>query len=591
MVTFNFSSCLHGASKLFSWFARHWLAGVIALCVGIVCIAPQIVFITHMGSGYSGIYILKSDAETHYLARMKNSAEGNGIGNPFFREYSHEPSATWSFSEWFLALPSAVVPISVPSLSLIYKFVFPFIATLCAYACFFIITRNYLWSAIGSSAVVIGSALVNTADVMNLLSWSQTYSQFLAYSRPVNPQFSGIIFFIYIVSILYALRQKTRWAFIRVALISTLSWYVYFYTATFILATNCIIALGYTVRFVLRAYPQYVPKRFVSFVYSLLYGIEGVESDSSFNLLLNSPLLETVHKARATMLYALAALVLSIIGGLPFIWATYMLRMSEWYEELARIAHIVTSHAPVMSSSWFITAIIVVFTVVIYRRFHGAHMYPGYTRFFIILLLATQLAINQQVITGIVLQQGHYHWYMNAPLFVLMIWVCIYSLIELISTNSVRTTLFKKVSLYGTALMCCGVVFTYGFLVQSSSYYARKDETAFAQRYASVLDWLKAYTQPGSTVLAHNDISELIPIYTDNNVAWENHATYYLMPHSRREFTPENILQSPAPHDIVKNYPLDYIIQDSAKPFNLPKTFPIHTVTQFGDFTVYTVER
>jgi hypothetical protein len=139
--------------------------------------------------------------------------------------------------------------------------------------------------------------------------------------------------------------------------------------------------------------------------------------------------------------------------------------------------------------------------------------------------------------------------------------------------------------------MCCGVVFTYGFLVQSSSYHARKNETAFAQRYAPVLDWLKAYTQPGSTVLAHNDISELIPIYTDNNVAWENHATYYLMPHSRREFTPENILQSPAPHDIVKNYPLDYVIQDSAKPFNLPKTFPIRTVSQFGDFTVYKVER
>ena len=557
-------------------FARfHVFALIPALIVGIVCSAPQIAFITQLGSEYSGIYMLKSDAETHYLARMKNSAEGNGIGNPFLHEYAHEPSATWSYSEWLLALPSRFFDISVPQLSLLYKFLLPAFATLCAYACLFFMSKSRVWSAAGGITLILGSALVNTSDIINLLTGNEVYTQFLGYSRPINPQFSGIVFFVYFLSLFATLKYRNRTLFVVTGLISALAWYVYFYTATFILAMNSVVIVGYIVHAVILKYGHIIPQSIARFLRKIF--IQENPADSDLGAVLH--LLKNMVMATG----------ISIVGAIPFMWATYRLMSSPYYGELARVAHITASRTPVLSTAWVATLCIVMGTVWIYTRHkdNPERAFPAFTRICIYMILATGIAVNQQVITGIVVQQGHYHWYTNAPLFVFMIWICIFTLI---SFSPVSNTL-KKVGTYIVAGICFITVMSYGILVQYSSYKVRFAETAQAQRFAQVLDWLKAYTEPESTVLAHNDISELIPIYTNNTVAWENHATYYLMSHTRREFTPENILQSPAPHDIVKNYPLDYIVQDSRKPLLIPQTFPARTIAQFGDFTVYKVQR
>ena len=62
---------------------RHGLAFILAILVGVICIAPFLYFALH-APGYSGIVMMGTDGEEHYLARMAEVYDGHaGVGNVF----------------------------------------------------------------------------------------------------------------------------------------------------------------------------------------------------------------------------------------------------------------------------------------------------------------------------------------------------------------------------------------------------------------------------------------------------------------------------------------------------------------------------
>ena len=62
--------------------------------------------------------------------------------------------------------------------------------------------------------------------------------------------------------------------------------------------------------------------------------------------------------------------------------------------------------------------------------------------------------------------------------------------------------------------------------------------------------------------MANEELSNLIPVFTSNNVMWAIGASLFIVPADRARFTPENLLQSGDFLTDIKRYRVDYILWD-----------------------------
>jgi hypothetical protein len=474
----------------------HWASLIAAFIIGLVLVGPFIYFIYKSGNEYKGIYMFASDAELHYLARMNIGINEWTMGNPFFDNEEGLPSPLFTVSEIFLAIPSKVIGINVPTLNLVYKFLLPAVCSLFAYSLLFKLTKSRRGSIAGMTMIMIGSFLFNIPDLIHLFKWESVYGQFLPYDRPVNPQLSSILFFLYLYLVFVFLTRKSNGSIYAMTFLLGLSFYVYFYSFTFFLCLNFVL---------------------------LFYLIYKKDYISGKKLVIST--------------------VLGIVMGFYAIINIYSLYSHPYFESLAKLGDITYSHAPIISLAWLMVtvAFVSINFIVKYLPFRG-YMY--------VLLLTSFLVINQQVITGISLQQGHYHWYFNVPIFVI---VTIYMLTHILKNK-------KRFLFVSITILICFLSILQAFLVQSSSYKNAYKQTIIDNKYASILDWLGK--KPRSVILTENSLSALIPVYTNNQVVWEDHASYYLMNNDRRKLTNNFVLKNLRNRQLFERLNIDFVVLD-----------------------------
>ena len=147
------------------------------------------------------------------------------------------------------------------------------------------------------------------------------------------------------------------------------------------------------------------------------------------------------------------------------------------------------------------------------------------------------------------MQSGHYHWYFNIPIFIIIL---VYLGAKYIPPNlgKVFVGLLVLLSISSASF------------VQYSSYIYHKKEVALQQDFAQIFDWLNIHTQNNSVVLANEPISLLIPAFTHNNVFEHLYGNLSLISPERRAYTASKALK-----DLfsAKKLPfrLDYIVWDT----------------------------
>ncbi len=509
---------------------KHFWGLVLALVVGFITIGPQLIFIWQSGGQYQGIYMLQSDAEPHYLARMREAVDGNGIGNPFFTGFKTDiPVATPAVIEQVAAWPSLIFGVSVPLLNLAYKFIWPALMFLLVYFLSYRLTSSIVWSLAGGALVTLGYPLLDFGNLLNLIKGEPVFTQFLMYARPINPQISGLFFFGFLHVLLSYWRQGFNWRLLcLLAVILLLSFYVYFYLFTYLLAILVINAIVF------------------GFV-----------------------------KRRRDALGLAAVLIFGVIGGLPVIYELFKVITHPDYYLLAETFDVQAGRRMVVSTVFVATGLLFAFVCWRFKKNQG--QLPPEALFIAVLLTTSLAVVNQQLITGIVLQEGHYHWYFNRPVFSLVVvWA--------------GTLFFLKSRLWVVAIGVGVIVLSIyaGVFVQYSSYLARFDETIKLQNYGPVLNWISDHTPAEKTFLANQALSELIPVYTGGNVVWEDHASYYLVPKQRRDFTVDNILTGGVD---INAYPVDYVIWDRQTDSWWPvtKKFNLKPVADISHISIYEV--
>lgn len=481
-------------SRLGIFFRIHLIGIICALMAGAVIVMPQVWFIVHSGSAYQGIQIYGADAETNYLSRIQEASETGFTGNPYtFEEKGTLPSSYNTYVEYALALPTILFHIPVATTNLWYKFLLPAIAFFLAYLLGYRVTGRRSASLFAASLGILGLQLFSISDIRYFLGFPPSgyegFTNFANYGRPVNPEASGIVFFVYLHLLWSFWNQKTVWTILSMrrkfllilalAAVYGASFYVYFYTWTFFTVLNGL------------------------FIFACL--IE--------------------HRFRDAVHY-LFITALGLLAAIPYFLNLIAFTAHPYYHDISKTFGFIFTHAPRVSLGGIVT--IALFALVCIWQFRRGSWHITHERntqiFLGVLLLATVIVINQQVITGHLLQEGHYHWYFNTPIFALALaWV----ISKIAPYTHVRHFLPIISGLVAVA------AFTTTIQIQIASYKANESVALSDQAYAPLFTWLNENAAPESVLLADHRISEWTPVYTHLNVYWSDYNFTYLTPRFR----------------------------------------------------------
>lgn len=487
----------------------HALGIILALLTGLISVMPNLVFIN--SDEYKGLPIMATDAESLYLSRINGVYKDCVfICNPYIKEYKDaHPYFNSSLSEVILAAPGIITNTPVLTLKVFYEFFLLSVLSLLTYSLVFRLTKNIWLSIFGASFITLGQNLLNTVSLINfpvildLLKMKTDYTQFLIFSRPVNPQFSSIYFFIYLHVLLSAVTKKNFKWFFFLALTYGFSFYVYFYVYAF-----------------------------VTVIQGVWLGIFALKKEW-----------------RILSFFALVTLVGIVIGFHRFV-QVFQLFKHPYYSSIPSESFVRT-HIPDLSILGVMLFVSFAALAFLYFKKFKTFSVPAY--FIGVLVFACFITRNSHVLSGFILQYFHFDDYMFAPVFVIFICFIIYSFVD-------QTSLKK----YFLVVILASLIPVYNAsLIQYKSYQHWIPYTLSAQKYIPVLEWIKNTLPNDSVISAPEIITSLIPVYTKNYVLWAFNAVYWVHLPDREKDYVYSRSSSGALQSIGKKYNIDYYVEEN----------------------------
>lgn len=497
---------------LYALSLRHVAGLIFAFIVGSVVVAPQLAFIIDEGERYQGLYMMMStESEWYYLARMHEFYDEGRIGNPYLLEHKfHGPIFISPGAETLLAIPGKLLDISVPTINLIYKFLLPAITFFLLYLFIYRLTSSVAWSVTGGLFFLLGSTWLYANNLTHFLRGDSWFFREFVYNRAVHPQFDGVLFFTYLHVLLSALRRSSiAWYTLLGALLG-LSFYTYFYSFTFFFALNVVTMCVW----------YFIGKK-----------------------------QEVLHIGAATLG--------GFLIGFPAILAIFGAMNHPDYAQITAYSISHGRFAEISKNGLLVSALLLM--VALKARMLGIfEVYRERVLLLVALLVTTFLVVNQQLFTGLSLHSGHYHHNFNIPIFIIVL-MCLASAVadHLMTIRSSFTRIARALPTVATLIFIITAL-----IIQYHSYSQNAPEAREDQRYVAAFSWLDENSPKDSVVMANVRISELIPIFTSNNVMWAPDALNYLMPPERVRFTPERLLHSDDFFSDIRQFRVDYILWD-----------------------------
>lgn len=356
------------------------LALLLGALVAALYVAPHLYFAAQ--PEYQGIYMAETTDENFYVTAINRSYTSPApIGDPYQYEYQNIRNPYQYFAlEFLLGKIGAGLGLSIEKLVLGMKAVFPFMLTLLVYTLSFLLSQSRGAALLAAAAVLLGNELARpslTATFHTLLL-DGPWVNFMLFERPINPQVSALFFFGTLIALLSLMRAPRSKVAIGIAGASLgVLAYIYFFFWAF--------AAMFTL---------------VLFCYALLVRDRSLVSGAFF------------------------AGVLSIIVASPFLYAVTM----GFLDSATALLHAVPTHRIIIEKMVLLPLFIYAFIFAwSYWSFRRPQLPFGedardFSRkyLFVLLLLVTGVVVsNHQVITGKLVQQQHFHFFTNIPIFIL----------------------------------------------------------------------------------------------------------------------------------------------------------------------------
>lgn len=445
----------------------HYLAIVLALFIGIISIAPQLIFSFDLS--YSGIQMFGTDAENYYVARVHEVQDGHPLLGNVFLPDKDKPYLIPGLGEIIIASIGWVVSMDAVKINVISKFIFPTILFLFVY--FF--TQKLFYSKsiaiISASFVLFGNNLTDgLRDIMGLFSFTTSQDSFLTYTRPINPQISTLFFFVSLYLLFKVTSENRRinlWEGIFLGILSGASLYVYIYSWSFL---------------------------FVLFSFYFSY------------------FLYKKNKENAKLFFSIIAT--NLVVTIPFWVNFFKAKAHQDYIDTSMRLGLVANHDAVFGI-WLLLSLIVII-------FLWPKEYQKAKIFFLFIITSLWVVTNQQILTGMKMQIGHYHWYITKPIIAIIISMFAIFLAKKLIRNKKAVTLMT--------IFLISILFYNGILIQLRSYQGGYAEAVKNQRYSAVIFYLEDHYDSSKNIWTNIELAELLSAYTKHNALNNRYAGNYL---------------------------------------------------------------
>jgi hypothetical protein len=453
---------------------KNWLIILSAIFCFLAYFLPIYVFYNEDKLG-NGIMFMPNDCEAHYAGRVNEVFEGdNAFTSTFLNEYKYLDNKILQYGETIFGNILKFIKIDVIDFYFFSKPIFILINFLLWYYLFFLITKKKTLSLFTVSLFMLAGTLFDPAawkDILSIITWQSTDYEPLVYSRFVNPLLTYPFLLFGLIRLYLFYERKTVADALWLGLAMGIAFYIYFYFWFYLITLAGVLGLYYLLR---RDW-------------------------------------ENVKK------------VIISIGTALFIGAYYISEMmgvffGEINDATGGALNVFTSTHRLIFSS-FVLAACAFFTFYLWYKKKKAGSINQSEIFIGLMLISSVLVVNQQVLSGTLIEEGHFHWYINKPVAALAISVIIYFFFE----KFIQGLRLRKIILAFVFFMILAI----GAGVQASGYRRWAPVFKDYSRYGAAFVWLNENSKPGSVVLANDQAAELIPAYTHNDVYYAPNAKLY----------------------------------------------------------------
>ncbi|PLX27414.1 hypothetical protein C0583_03825 [Candidatus Parcubacteria bacterium] len=415
---------------------EYWLAIVIAMVVAFIYFAPY--FLSLFENEYKGVLFTSLDSEVHYLARLNEISEGYwNYASTYLYEYKDSSTVVNQYSDVLYGLIVGLLGISVVSFYLFAKIFFAFLNYLLWYFLSYLLSNNKKFSILTALFVTIGYTVkenINITDQINILFWKGDVSNFLVFSRIVNP-FVVHPFFIISIILLFLFFKKNQLKYsIWFGVLLGLNYYLFFYSWVYLLVVAFLLILYFVIYKKFDEVKKLACGLFLSFVLGVYY----------FYMMFKLAFFSFAEDATA--------------GALSLFESTHEIILSKYV--------------------FFIFLIFLVY--LIYKKVRIKDVSTS-DIFLLLLISGSIIVVNQQVLTGMLVEEGHFHWYINTPITSIVLAYLIYYTSSFFKKKSLNIFVFSLFLIY--------FIF-FGLGYQLSAYGNVKEEFIKKQRYAEFYEWL-----------------------------------------------------------------------------------------------------
>ncbi|MBX4200290.1 hypothetical protein KW790_02420 [Candidatus Parcubacteria bacterium] len=443
---------------------HHNGALILGVVAAVLLALPTFLSIRDLGVLYKGVPFMYQDYESTYMARIHEILDGHRtLGSPMIYEYKNTPTPLAPTGEYIYALP-ALLGIPLPLVDELSKFILPFILFLLIYSLTYLLLRGRverpkLYASLAAVLSVLGYDLLQFKSVLEILAHGPQSLYLSLWTRLVNPITGALYLFAFLIC----------------------AWLVYIGRKRIFILAGILLGL------------------MTGYIFSLTLG------------LVVSVLLLILCLMERRRLEAKNFLGTLLISGLiifyqvyPFLFSHLILTGSALKNGLILTHHLLLNKFLIVSS-------LILLGLLWWRRKENYSM--GFTeRFVLVLMLASLIVTNEQVVTGRNIWPQHFVQYI-IPLCFIVLSVC------LAFINNINKF---KILFVSIAVFCIGLAFVFNIRVLTSYSYVLNDLRS-RQRYEGLFNYLNSYAREDCVVLAEEETESLaayIPAFTSCN-------TYY----------------------------------------------------------------
>jgi hypothetical protein len=475
-------------------YRRALLVAFSAFMVGLIYVAPHIAFILELGDDYHYPFLGMTD-ERHYAGRIREAYQGNySLGNPFLLEHKDQPYLTPPVPDVALALLFRAFGLSVEDGMVVSDFVFPILTFLLFYCFLQTLTRSFGISLLGTAFIMLCSVgilgfphlFISFLGEIGLLPEGRIPNSSYLFSRAVNNQFNVIPFLITMICI-YAIYQGKGYFYV---ILGGICQGIHYYIAPF--------------------YWGYVLMGSILLCVYLMWKPD--------------------NRRRAYPIIALN--VIGIVLSLPYWIHMFELMNTSVLDFMADRQSLRASRSIFLSKREFLT---VLCFLLIYRRKDERYF------FLASFLCGSLICENQQLVTGKTL--SNYHFIYTSGV------IAVISMVVLYENLTNRVTGFEIIKGLREERWARPIAWALAIFllinasyVQASYYLAERRKPLGAsemprtrwQEYQSLYEpfqWLEQHADSERDVIvASEEVSSLLPIFTDFDVLANRYATIYVFP-------------------------------------------------------------